>query len=94
MSLADRLKDAGSGHRPGLPCRLGSLLRGKEIQETDKEYLLKVLDTPPGDPRRVPTTSIAEALRLEGHNIGVAAVQRHRRRECRCYGPSPKFEED
>ena len=94
MSLADRLKEAGSGHRPGLPCRLGSLLRGKEIQEDDREYLLKVLEVPTGDPRRVPTTAIAEALRLEGHNIGVAAVQRHRRHECRCYGPSPKFEED
>lgn len=94
MSLADRLKGAGSVHRPGLPCRLGSLLRGKDMPDSDKEYLLKMLEIAPGDPRRIPTTAIAEALRLEGFNIGVAAVQRHRRQECRCFGPSPKFEED
>jgi hypothetical protein len=43
---------------------------------------------------RLPTTAIAEAIRLEGYNMGVAAVNRHRRRECRCYGISPKFEKD
>jgi hypothetical protein len=43
---------------------------------------------------RLPNTAIAEALRLEGHYIGVAAVNRHRRRDCRCYGISPKFEKD
>jgi hypothetical protein len=43
---------------------------------------------------RLPNTAIAEALRLEGHYIGVAAVNRHRRKDCRCYGISPKFEKD
>jgi hypothetical protein len=70
------------------------LLRGDDLSPDDKEYLKKVLELQIGDPMRLPNTAIAEALRLEGHYIGVAAVNRHRRRDCRCYGISPKFEKD
>ena len=94
MALIDRLKGPNSAGRPGLPCRLGSLLRGDSLSPDDKEYLTKVLEVQIGDPMRLPNTAIAEALRLEGHYIGVAAVNRHRRRDCRCYGISPKFEKD
>lgn len=94
MALIDRLEGPNSARRPGLPCRLGSLLRGDDLSSEDKQYLIKVLEVEIGDPTRLPTTAIAEALRLEGHHMGVAAVNRHRRRECRCYGISPKFEKD
>ncbi len=94
MALIDRLKGPNSAGRPGLPCRLGSLLRGDSLSPDDKEYLTKVLEVQIGDPMRLPNTAIAEALRLEGHYIGVAAVNRHRRKDCRCYGISPKFEKD
>jgi len=94
MSLSERLEKVASSNRPGLPCRLGSLLQGKELAKDEKEYLEKILEVKLGEPTRVPTTAIAEALRQEGYDIGIAAVQRHRRRECRCYGSSPKFSQD
>jgi hypothetical protein len=94
VALSDRLEGTHSSRRPGLPCRLGSLLRGDTLDHKDKDYLIKVLDIPLGDPTRIPTTAIAEALKQEGHNMGVAAVTRHRRKECRCYGISPKYSKD
>lgn len=94
MSLSERLEKVASSNRPGLPCRLGSLLQGNQLPQKEKDYLEKILEAKLGDPVRVPTTAIAEALRLEGYDIGIAAVQRHRRKECRCYGSSPKFSQD
>lgn len=91
MSLSERLQKVASSNRPGLPCRLGSLLQGDKLAPKEKDYLEKVLDVNLGEPTRVPTTAIAEALRQEGYDIGIAAVQRHRRKECRCFGSSPKF---
>lgn len=91
MSLSERLQKVASSNRPGLPCRLGSLLQGDKLAQKEKDYLEKILDVDLGEPTRVPTTAIAEALRQEGYDIGIAAVQRHRRRECRCFGSSPKF---
>lgn len=91
MSLSERLEKVASSNRPGLPCRLGSLLQGDKLAQKEKDYLEKILDVDLGEPTRVPTTAIAEALRQEGYDIGIAAVQRHRRRECRCFGSSPKF---
>ena len=94
MALMDRLEGPNSSTQPGLPCRLGSLLRGDDLKNEDKEYLSRILDVPIGVPGRIPNTAIARALSLEGHTIGVAAVNRHRRKDCRCYGISPKFEND
>jgi hypothetical protein len=94
LSLVKRLDEAASKSRPGLACRLGSILRGSDMSAEEKTYLQKVLETPADDPARIPTTAITQALHQEGYQIGVAAVNRHRRRECRCYGMSPKFMED
>jgi len=94
MSLSERLEKVSGSNRPGLPCRLGSLLKGDEIPIKEKEYLEKILEVKLGEPSRIPTTAITEALRQEGFEIGNAAVQRHRRKECRCYGSSPKFSQD
>lgn len=93
MALIERIEGSISVNRPGLPCRLGSLLRGSDLEPKEKKYLEDILDVPLGDPTRVPTTAIAEALKQEGYAIGASAVQRHRRKECRCYGLSPKFAE-
>jgi hypothetical protein len=94
LSLVKRLDEAASKSRPGLACRLGSILRSSEMSSEEKTYLQKVLETPADDPARIPTTAITQALQQEGYQVGVAAVNRHRRRECRCYGMSPKFMED
>lgn len=94
MSLSERLQKVASSNRPGLPCRLGSLLQSEDLDSKEKDYLEKILEVKLGDPLRVPTTAIAEALKQEGYDIGIAAVQRHRRKECRCFGSSPKFLQD
>lgn len=90
MSLVKRLEEAASKARPGLACRVGAILRNDEMSKEEKDYLQKVLDTHTDDPSRVPSTAIAQALSQEGYQIGIAAVTRHRRHECRCYGFSPK----
>lgn len=94
MSLSDRLDKVASKNRPGLPCVLGSILESDRLPQKEKDYLKKILEVKLGEPSRVPTTAITEALRLEGFDIGNAATQRHRRKECRCYGPSPKFSQE
>lgn len=90
MSLADRLnktKPVGAG----LPCKIGNLLYGDKLTDEDKAELIRVLEVPYGHPNRLPNTTIAAALREEGHDVGDTAVNKHRRGACRCYGNSPKF---
>jgi hypothetical protein len=94
MSLVQRLEKEAGKSRPGLACRLGSILKGSVMSDEEKVYLQKVLEVSHEDPSRIPTTAIAQALRQEGYEIGVAAVNRHRRKECRCYGFNPKFNND
>jgi hypothetical protein len=93
MSLADKLgkiKPVGSG----LPCKIGNLLYGTQLSDDDKKKLIEVLEVPYGNPERLPNTTIAAALREEGYDVGNAAVNKHRRGDCRCYGNSPKFSMD
>lgn len=93
MSLADKLtkaKPVGAG----LPCKIGNLLYGNALSDEDKAKLIEVLEEPYGTPGRLPNTTIARALREEGHDIGDTAVNKHRGGRCRCYGSSPKFKLD
>lgn len=92
MALADRLSNAPSS-AAGLPCKIGTLLEVDILTNEDKEALRKVLEVPVGGQGRIPNTAIAAALREEGYDVGDSAVNKHRRRACRCYGMSPKFGE-
>ena len=56
----------------------------------DKAKLAEVLEVPYGAQGRLPNTAIAAALRDEGFDIGDAAVTKHRRGGCRCFGSNPK----
>jgi hypothetical protein len=91
MSLSDRLSKS-SGIGAGLPCKIGSLLAGEQLSKTDRAKLAEVLEVPYGTPGRLPNTIIAAALRDEGFDIGDAAVTKHRRGSCRCFGSNPKLE--
>ena len=90
MSLSARLSSQPSS-AAGLPCKIGSLLHGDQLADEDKQKLQEVLDVPYGVPGRLANTAIAKALREEGFDVGDAAVNKHRRGECRCFGNSPKF---
>ena len=94
MSLRKRLDETIPKSRPGQACRLGSIIHGKEMPEEEKKYLNELLEAPLNDPNRVPSTAITKALQLEGYQIAMASVLKHRRKECRCYGFSPKFIEE
>lgn len=89
MSLAKRLAET-TATGAGLPCKIGSLLAGNQLSKEDRSKLAEVLDVPYGTPGRLPNTAIAAALREEGFDIGDAAVTKHRRGSCRCFGNSPK----
>lgn len=90
MSLAERLESSVSTGA-GLPCKVGSLLQGNHLSNEDRTKLAEVLEVPYGTPGRLPNTTIASALREEGFDIGDAAVNKHRRGACRCFGNSPKY---
>ena len=89
MSLAQRLSQT-TAIGAGLPCKIGSLLAGDQLSKEDRAKLAEVLEVPYGTPGRLPNTTIAAALREEGLDIGDAAVNKHRRGACRCFGSSPK----
>jgi hypothetical protein len=90
MSLAERLSQA-PGSNAGLPCKIGSLLRGNQLSKEDQAKLAEVLDVPFGAPGRLPNTTIAGILRDEGFDVGDSAVNKHRRGACRCFGSNAKF---
>ena len=89
MSLAERLSQSAAVGA-GLPCKIGSLLTGSQLSKEDKAKLAEVLEVPYGAQGRLPNTAIAAALRDEGFDIGDAAVTKHRRGGCRCFGSNPK----
>jgi hypothetical protein len=90
MSLAERLSQS-SGIGSGLPCKVGSLLTSDQLSKEDKAKLAEVLEVPYGASGRLPNTTIAAALRDEGLDVGDAAVTKHRRGACRCFGSNPKL---
>ena len=90
MSLSDRLSKTPASS-VGLPCKIGTLLEGTSLSETDRDALRKVLDTPVGAKGRLASTAIVSALREEGYDVGDTAVNKHRRRMCRCFGSNPKI---
>lgn len=81
MSVADRLANAKPS-RTGFPCGVGVLLR--TLPKADVVALTEALAVPVGDPRRLASRTIAEALRAEGYDIGDRAVANHRGGACRC----------
>jgi hypothetical protein len=90
MSLAERLNEATPAGA-GLPCKIGTLLTGTQLSKEDRAKLAEVLEVPYGTPGRLANTAIAAALRDEGFDVGDAAVTKHRRGTCRCFGAYPKY---
>lgn len=89
MSLADRLHNSDKNKSiSGLPCQLGRLLA--TLPDDDSKALANVLHATQGEKNWLPSSAVVNALREEGYNVGQTAVQRHRRKMCRCYGPNPK----
>lgn len=77
MSLAERLQGQPRGQ--GMPCSVAVVLR--ELPPEDAEALQAALDAPW---RIVGHAKIESDLAAEGFPVGVGAVGKHRREECRC----------
>ena len=85
MALAERLKSAQATYKSEtLVCKLMSVTLSQKLSEEDVDYLLKVINARPGDEHHMPNTRLAFALREEGFDISVSAVDRHRRGNCSC----------
>lgn len=87
MSLADRLESARPPQR-GMPCPVATILG--LLPPRDADALRRVIDAEKGDPDRLGAQQIATMLGEpdegeEPHEIHYAAIEKHRRRACRCY---------
>lgn len=93
MPLRETLSDPAitNKSRPGLPCKIGTLLSDYgPMPEEDREYLARLMDSDPRSPDHKSVNSIVNALRKEGYDVNKTCVSNHRRKECRCFGTSPK----
>lgn len=79
MALSDRLNQPPKPIH-GYPCSVGHLLATLEGDE--RAALLTMLGTP--EKRGWPATAIYDALKAEGHEVGLQTVNRHRGGKCRC----------
>lgn len=82
MALADRLATARP-KRHGLPCPIETILAS--LDERDRDALIAALAMPIGHPERLGARSLTEELNAEGIKIHYASIDKHRRRQCRCY---------
>lgn len=93
MSLIDKL-EAANQVGAGLPCKIGSVLKGNKLTPEERAKLIEVLEVPVGVHSRLSNVTIARALRDEGYDVSDSSVNKHRRGGCRCFGNSPKFSVD
>jgi len=84
MSLSDRLAEASKTAKRSTLCKIGSIIHGTQLPETDRQALKDMLETPDGTPNRLNNATIGKVLREEGFDTSNSAVDRHRRGECGC----------
>lgn len=82
MSLAERFAAAPPVTR-GLPCPISVIL--EQLPAVDADVLRDQFTKQLGSPDRLANTTIAALLSDEGYPIHYKGVERHRKRECRCY---------
>lgn len=81
MTLADRLDQAPRRSR-GTSCRLGWVL--EQLSDAERAALNAALITEIGNPDRIASTDIGEALRAEGYDVHNKTVETHRKGACNC----------
>lgn len=80
MSLAERLSEAPRNSR-GV-CRISWVL--DQLSNKDKAALLAAMAVPVGDPDRIASTDIGQALRAEGFDVHNKTIETHRKGACSC----------
>lgn len=92
MTLSKSLeKTLEKGLKSGRPCFIGSVLHSEEVPADDRAALQYQMEAKIGSPDRLTNAAVTSVLREEGFPVGVGAVEKHRRKECRCFGPNPKY---
>jgi len=81
MSLSDRLTLGPERRMTGSPCSVGALLRALPPEESTA--LRQMLDD-----SQWSGAAIYDAVSGEGYDVGRQTINRHRRRECRCFKES------
>lgn len=71
------LTDSASSRFP-MRCQVGLVLR--QLPESDRAALVRLLDEPRPDGTKVPAPDIAGVLSDAGFNVGAPSIRRHRRR--------------
>lgn len=84
MSLSERLQSA-SKESSIRPCKIGLMLSGDVLSETDKKSLIETFEIPDRVPGRVSNVALSRILREEGYDISLSTVDRHRRKDCGCF---------
>ena len=85
MALTDRLAEANAQYKVSTGvCKLMAVTLSPKLSEEEVDYLLKVINSQPGDEHHVPNMRLAIALREEGFDVSPSAVNRHKRMECSC----------
>lgn len=81
MTLADTLANTKPS-RTGKPCAIELIMAG--LSDRDAEALKAAMAVPKGDPARLSSEKIAEALRSEGYTVRMKTIENHRKGACRC----------
>ena len=82
MALAEKFLEVHPSTY-GLPCGVAKI--SEKMSSDDYEALVRVMDTPTGDPRRVSNRKIHEILISEGYSVSFSSISLHRRHVCRCF---------
>lgn len=85
MSLAERLNEVRESYNNQTQvCKLMSVTFRSGLSAVDVDALLKTINARVGDEHHMPNTRLSQALREEGFDVSVSAVDRHRRGSCSC----------
>lgn len=83
MSIAAALAELQPS-KQGLPCSIHSILKGMNAE--DAAALQAALDVGPGQVGRLTSQQICGVLQDANIPVMKSALERHRRRQCRCFG--------
>lgn len=82
MNLADRLASMRP-MRMGMPCSIHTLI--VQLPERDGQALQAALEAPQGAKGRLTAGQLVAAITESGFTVSQSALERHRRRQCRCF---------
>jgi hypothetical protein len=84
MSLAGRIGQANSEYHTKFICKLMRVTLDPKLSQGDIDALITTINSPPLSENHIASNRLALALRAEGYDVSISAVERHRRGSCPC----------